>query len=180
MKMKTLLRLIGMTLALLLLLTAGACTMAQAEEEADEAEEAVEKEAPEGYDCKIYLDSNNHLVLLKGEEKLLDFDFECLWSGDSDRHIRSDTWVGPYLSTMMNGSEQTSLFLTQYFSEPIFMQKISYEDRTLREDHFGVSCLVHEDGEVIFEFFILKDGSVQLIDSNNNVYVSQAGLYNIK
>ncbi len=159
MKMKTLLRLIGMTLALLLLLTAGACTMAQAEEEADEAEEAVEKEAPEGYDYKIYLDSNNHLVLQNDEEIFLDFFADPGWVWDES--------IGDFKK-----QEQPDPSLKKYFSKPIFLKRIPFEERNKETIY---EC-IKPDGTLVFRFVVLEDGAIQITDSEFNVYISEAGV----
>ncbi len=166
MKMKTLLRLIGMTLALLLLLTAGACTMAQAEEEADEAEEAVEKEAPEGYDYKIYLDSNNHLVLQNDEEIFLDYFADPGWVWDES--------IGDFKK-----QEQPDPLFKKYFDEPVFLKRIPSEERVRPEvgiDNGDFYTCINTKGTLIYEIVILNNGAIQITDSDFNVYISEAGV----
>ncbi|MBQ8440737.1 MAG: hypothetical protein IJX19_08750, partial [Clostridia bacterium] len=180
--MKSLMRLVGIALTLLLLFTASACTNEQMDEvdEKSRQEETMVQETPEAFDYVLLLNENNHLVLKKNNDVDVDIDFTYIWSGNSSDIVLLSSSLGPVLDRLTHTCEETIAFLHHYFEKPVSLRKISYEERAFPEDHrqiFFYKCSNPEDGSSIFEFCVLADGSLQFIDSQNNTYVSEKGMF---
>ena len=182
MKMKALMRLIGISLALLLLLSMNACIKTQAEATGAKAEtEATkEQEKTDDFDYMLFLKDNNHLILQKNDELILDIDLAYIWKGDPSGLIFLSGSLGELPYRLTHTSEEATSILSHYFGNVIFLKEISCEECELPEDHKGVLFYKYyspEDGSGIFEFAVLKDGTLQFVDSNDNIYVSGKGLF---